>query len=177
MNSQLVRLAVAVSVVGVVGVGVGVTSAQGTDPAPRTFTARLSGFNEDPAALSTDGSGHFRARIDEGKRTITYRLTYENLEGDVQQAHIHLGGKSQSGGISVFLCSNLGNGPAGTQKCPDPPAVVTGTIMAANVIGPTAQGIGAGQFTELVRAIKHDTTYTNVHSTLYPGGEIRGQLH
>jgi hypothetical protein len=53
---------------------------------------------------------------------------------------------------------------------------VTGTLRPADVIGPAGQGITAGQFEELVRAIRAGATYVNVHSSLYPGGEIRGQL-
>jgi hypothetical protein len=43
-------------------------------------------------------------------------------------------------------------------------------------VGPTGQGIAAGEFAELVRAIKAGRTYVNVHTTKYPGGEIRGQI-
>jgi hypothetical protein len=137
---------------------------------------QLSGFNEDPLVLSTTGSGQFRAQINEQRQEITYRLSYTSLEGTVTQSHIHLGGSSQSGGISVFLCSNLGNGPAGTQACPPAPATITGTITTADVIGPAGQGIAAGQFAELVTAIRAHATYVNIHSSLYPGGEIRSQL-
>ena len=94
----------------------------------------------------------------------------------MQQAHIHLGQRAQSGGIAVFLCTNLANGPAGTQACPAPPATITGTITPADVIGPAAQGIAAGEFGELTDAIRAGVTYVNVHSSLYPGGEIRAQL-
>ena len=92
------------------------------------------------------------------------------------QAHIHLGGRHQSGGISAFLCTNLGNGPAGTQACPAAPATIEGVITPADIVGPAAQGITAGQFDELVRAIRAGVTYVNVHSSLYQGGEIRAQL-
>lgn len=51
-----------------------------------------------------------------------------------------------------------------------------GTIEAADVIGPTEQGIAAGEFLELVDAIEHSAVYANVHTSKYPGGEIRGQL-
>ena len=102
---------------------------------------RLTGYEEDPLVLSTTGNGTFKAHVNERQQTIDYRLRYAALEGAVQQAHIHFGGPRQSGGISVFLCTNLGNGPVGTQACP--PATVTGTIRPADVIGPTAQGIGA----------------------------------
>ena len=92
------------------------------------------------------------------------------------QSHIHFGQKSVTGGVSVFFCSNLGNGPAGTQACPPGPATVSGHVTAANVIGPAGQGIAAGEWSELVAAICAGVTYVNVHSTTYPGGEIRGQL-
>ena len=44
------------------------------------------------------------------------------------------------------------------------------------MIGPAGQGITAGQLGELVQAIEAGVTYVNVHSSLYPGGEIRAQL-
>jgi hypothetical protein len=77
----------------------------------------------------------------------------------------------------VFLCSNLGNGPAGTQACPAAGGTITGTITAANVTaGAAGQGIAAGEFAEFVNAIRAGATYVNVHSTNRPGGEIRAQL-
>lgn len=75
----------------------------------------------------------------------------------------------------VFFCTNLGNGPAGTQACPQE-GTVTGTIGPADVVGPSGQGISAGEFAEVLRAIRGGAAYVNVHSTVFPGGEIRGQL-
>jgi CHRD domain len=137
---------------------------------------RLTGYEEDPAVLSTSGNGSFKAWIDEGGKQIAYRLRYADLEGGVTQAHIHLGGRAQSGGISVFLCSNLGNGPVGTPTCPPAPGSVSGTLEPDDVVGPAAQGILVGEFAELVAAIRAGVTYANVHSTKYEGGEIRAQL-
>jgi hypothetical protein len=95
----------------------------------------------------------------------------------VTQSHIHLGSRHQTGGVSVFLCSNLGNGPVGTPACPTTnPAEVSGTLTAEDVIGPVPQGISAGELDELLRALSADATYANVHSTLHPSGEIRSQL-
>ena len=148
----------------------------------KNLRASLSGFNETPAAISTGASGRFEARINEDD-TISWTLSYSALEGAVQQAHIHLGRRGTTGGISVFLCTNLGNGPAGTQACPDPPATISGTIAAADVspnipatAGARAQGLNTGEFAELVRAIRAGATYANVHSTTWPGGEIRDQI-
>jgi hypothetical protein len=137
--------------------------------------ARLVSIHEVPS-LSTPASGRFRAVIDEDEGTITYTLRYDNLEGAVTQAHIHFGQRGVNGGVSVFFCSNLGNGPAGTQECPAPPAEISGTITSADVIGPAGQGIAAGEFAELIAAIRQGVAYANVHSDLYPGGEARGQI-
>jgi hypothetical protein len=139
----------------------------------RRFSTKLTGFNEVPS-LSTAASGSFSARID-GDR-VHWRLSYRNLEGDITQAHIHVGQAGVNGGISVFFCTNLGNGPAGTPACPPSPAEISGTFTAADVIGPTAQGVAPGEFAELVRAIRGGVTYANVHSTKFPGGEIRGRV-
>ncbi|GFJ85630.1 hypothetical protein Phou_098100 [Phytohabitans houttuyneae] len=178
MNVKSARL-LAVAIVTLVVTTAGGSAATAGGDGPRggnAFQERLSGYQEDPLVLSTTGSGQFRAQINDRTGEIAYRLSYTALEGNITQAHIHLGGKAQSGGISVFLCTNLGNGPAGTQACPAAPATVTGTIRAADVIGPVGQGITAGQFSELVAAIRAGATYVNVHSSLYPAGEIRAQL-
>ena len=136
----------------------------------------LTGYEEDPLALSTTGSGEFIAQIGKDDTEIEYELSYAGLEGSVAQAHIHFGGSAQSGGISIFLCTNLGNGPAGTQACPAAPATVSGVIAAADVIGPTGQGIAAGELAEILKAMRAGATYVNVHSAKYPGGEIRAQI-
>jgi hypothetical protein len=140
-----------------------------------TVRADLEGFQEVPA-VSTVASGRFRAFVDSKANTITWKLNYEGLQGAVQQAHVHFGQLSVNGGVSFFLCSNLGNGPAGTQTCPEGPAELTGVITPELVVGPTVTGIEAGAMAEIVAAIRNGTAYANVHSAKWPGGEIRGQL-
>lgn len=138
----------------------------------------LNGYEETPSAVSTTGNGTFNARISNDESRIDWELSYADLEGAVQQAHIHFGQKSVTGPISVFLCTNLGNGPAGTQPCPAPPATISGTIVAADVTSLAAErGIAAGELEELIRAIRAGATYVNVHSTRWPGGEIRSQIN
>ncbi len=139
------------------------------------FKARtnLTGY-EEVMPISTSGGGTFRATINKDD-TIDYKLWFSGTEGTVTQAHIHFGQEGVNGGIMVFLCSNLGNGPAGTQACPAE-GQVEGTLDAASVVGPSGQGIAVREFDEVVSVIRAGVAYVNVHSTLYPGGEIRGQL-
>jgi hypothetical protein len=156
-------------------------------------STELSGFNEvhfvsgPPAALrgaiSTKARGSFKAFIDDRRGTIGYELHYDGLEGNVTQAHIHFGQESTVGGIVVWLCETATNpAPAEvaavTPTCPQHTrgGAVTGTIRAAQVLPQTAQGIEAGAFDEVVRAIRAGATYVNVHSSVFGPGEIRGQL-
>jgi hypothetical protein len=113
--------------------GLCAAGAAGADGPPE-MRAQLSGYHEVPA-VSSKASGHFRMSIDRQEATITWELHYEGIETAVQQSHIHFGQHSVNGGISVFLCSNLGNGPAGTQACPQSQATLSGTITASQVIG------------------------------------------
>lgn len=140
------------------------------------FRDLMTGFEEVPA-VSTNAIGEFNASISDDETEITYRLGYAGLEGQVTQAHIHLGQASVNGGVSVFLCANPPvTAPSGTQACPPSPATITGTLTASNVIGPAGQGVAPGEFAELVRAIRAGSTYANVHSTKFPGGEVRAQI-
>jgi hypothetical protein len=155
------RLAVVVAVVAALAVVVTTAIAGGGND----IRERLTGYEEDPMTVSTTGRGDFDARIDESKQRIAFRLSYDDLVGSVTQAHIHFGGRHQSGGISVWLCSNLATPPTppGTQACPMPS-------------GTAGQGIAAGEFAELVDAIQAGVTYANVHTSEFPAGEIRAQL-
>jgi len=141
----------------------------------RQVRAELEPIQEVPA-LSTPGQGKFRGTISKDGEELSFELSYEDLQGEVAQAHLHLGQKSVNGGISIFLCTNLGNGPAGTPACPAAPAEIEGTLSAIDVIGPIGQGIDLGEWEEVVQAIRDGVVYVNVHTDLFPGGEIRGQL-
>ena len=121
----------------------------------KNVSEMLTGYQETPSAVSTTGVGAFAARISNDESRIDWELTYADLEGAVQQAHVHFGQKGVVGPISVFICTNLGNGPAGTQPCPVPPATISGTIMASDVTNlANERGISAGELGELIAAIR-----------------------
>ena len=138
-------------------------------------TVPLRGFAEVPA-ISSPATGLFRAFVNDQTGMISYRLSYENLQGQVLQAHLHFGQHGVNGGVSVFLCQTATNpDPTGLAPTCPPSGSVDGLLQSANVIGPASQGLAAGEFEELVAAIRAGSVYVNVHSTTWPSGEIRGQ--
>ena len=183
MKSPRVRLALGVAVLSACVIA---TAAIAHDSKSK-ISARLSGYQEVPAQSSA-AKAKLRAAIDENKQEISYKLSYAGPFNSgpprrrVTQAHIHFGQFAVNGGISAFLCGTASSpGPAGTPVCPQPPAdgsrvSVSGVIHPADVIGPAAQGIAPGEFGELVQAIGAGIAYANVHTTVNPGGEIRGQI-
>jgi len=139
----------------------------------------LSGYQEVPMSLSSGGAAEFEAEIRDERHgpRIMWQLSYnEGFSSTVTQAHVHFGQRHTNGNISIFLCTNLGNGPAGTQPCPPGPVTISGEATAADVIGPSGQLIAAGEIDEILAAIRAGVAYVNSHTTMFPGGEIRGQF-
>jgi len=49
-------------------------------------------------------------------------------------------------------------------------------LTAADVVGPAAQGVTAGEFSEVLDALREEAAYANVHTARFTGGEIRAQV-
>jgi CHRD domain len=171
VSRRKLQLVLAIGVVSLLG-AVGVAVATGGNG----FSERVTGYEEIPT-LSTPANGEFKLKINSLSNTIDYELSYRGFETRVQQAHIHLGAHAFNGGISMFLCTNLGNAPTpDTPACPTPSGTVSGTLDADDVVGPAPQGIAPREFDEVVAAIRAGATYANVHTDARPGGEIRAQI-
>ncbi|HEX3225840.1 MAG TPA: CHRD domain-containing protein [Gaiellaceae bacterium] len=134
-----------------------------------TWTANLIGYNEVPA---TNSKGHASLSLALSNGTITFKLEYSGLSGNPAAAHVHIGQVAVNGGVSFFFC-----GGGGKPACPaSTSGTINGTVVAADVVGPTAQGFAAGDLDSVLAAIQHGLGYANMHTANFPGGEIRGQL-
>jgi hypothetical protein len=97
------------------------------------------------------GSGSFSWWVDGGD--ICYELSVRRLTSAAFAAHIHgVAGRTEAAGIVVPLV---------------PPATATGTNS-------DCVGVEAGLLAAIVA--NPGNYYVNVHTTAFPGGEVRGQL-
>ncbi len=154
-----------------------VIATAGSAPA-RPIRAKLSGSQEVPAVL-TSASGDFRGRIAGDRQSIDYELTYDNLQGNVLQAHIHIAQANVNGAIVVWLCQTVTNPSpiATTPTCPaSASGSVSGTILPADVLVAVTQQVPAGGLETVIEAIRNRLAYANVHTSISTGGEIRGQI-
>ena len=133
------------------------------------FSASLSGANEVPP-INSAGTGNFEMTIQPG--AITFSLDFSDLSSTLTVAHLHFAPSKVAGGVMIFLC-----GGGGQPACPAATSgTITGTITAANVTGPGGQGIAAGDLDSALAAVGDDLSYANMHTTMFPGGEIRGNV-
>jgi len=144
--------------------------------------AKLDGFQEvaisgSPvtsivSSLVVDGQGTFKAKVKKNPGEIRYKLEWSDLSGDVLAAHIHLGQPGTAGGIAIHLC-----GTGGKPACPaGSSGTLEDTLTAADVVAIPAQGLIAGDLEEVLRAMRADATYVNMHTAMWPAGEIRGNI-
>jgi hypothetical protein len=134
------------------------------------FKASLSGYQEVPT-LSTASSGDVSVMLSADQKTLTVTLTFSKLEGTAQAAGLFFGATATTGNIAAHICG------APKPACPaTADGTVTTTIVAADVLAVTGQGIAAGDLAALIRAIENGVVYANVITSKYAFGEIRGQL-
>jgi hypothetical protein len=147
------------------------------DGARKSFATTLWGYEEVPA-VNTVATGTLELRIANNEESVDYTLSYSGLQGSVTQAHIHFAQKGVNGGIMVWLCGTAAlPGPAGTPACPGQGGSVSGTFGSGQVLGPGgAQQITAGDLASVLDALRGGVAYANVHTSISPGGEIRGQI-
>ncbi len=138
-----------------------------------TFRTKLTGFGEVPPKL-VDGSGTFVGKLSEDGTSISWTLTWTGLTGSAQVAHIHFGQPQNVGTPVVFFC-NGGNRPA---PCPTGPSgTLSGTFTSADVVAVPSQHVAAGDFSGFVKILRVHLGYANIHTALFPAGEIRGQIN
>lgn len=127
------------------------------------YLAPLSAAQE-VAPVDAPGAGG-SARFSVDGNVLHYRLTVRNLTGPATQAHIHgPADRGANASISIWLCGTSGfDGPAGTPVCS---ATTDGLLVEGSVTVTSEQ----------LAMLDAGLGYANVHTTLHPPGEVRGQV-
>ena len=125
------------------------------------FVTTLSGANENPARPSA-GNGSAQVVIDGD--SVHYAVEIDDIS-NVFAAHIHTGVSTANGPVRVTFFNTA---QTSALSVTDKHILAQGTFTAANVSGMS--------FADLLTEIRAGRTYVNVHTTQFPGGEIRGQL-
>ncbi len=140
------------------------------------YQARLSGANEVPAVMST-GSGFAQVEINDAMDTIVISGRFRGLLANDVAAHIH--------------CCALPTANAGVAiDTPSIPGVPTGVrsgvfsasfslLDALNYNPPFVTNNGGTAISArdtLIAGLMGGRAYFNIHTTQFPGGEIRGNF-
>lgn len=133
------------------------------------FTTHLSGDNGVPAR-DTNATGQVIVEVNKDESSIHFKLIVANVQTNITGSHFHMGPAGANAGVVVNLL-NVSDVPPNT-NAPVNGVLAEGTITASNLLGALANK----PLSNLISAIRAGNIYINVHTTTYPGGEIRGQL-
>jgi hypothetical protein len=146
---------------------VNLIAAQMVSSQTERFSASLSGGNEVPP-INSAGIGNFRMTIRPEAINFSFLPTCHRRSA----CPTCICTQQSRRWRNIFLCGE-GNQPA----CPATTSgTIAGTITAANVTGPTGQGIAAGALDSALEAVRDGLSYANMHTRNFPGGEIRGNV-
>ena len=142
--------------------GVGCSDSTAPAPVPMQFTATLNAANElrtPPVNSTATGT----ALIVLSGDTLTYTVTATGLTSSVVASHIHVGTPATVSGkvVNGFQTNAVTTG-----------TVASGFILLSTLVVSTSQVSGDS----LRTLLNTGNAYVNVHTSMNPGGEIRGQL-
>ena len=126
------------------------------------FQADLSGAQEVPAR-PTAANGVAQIYVDGD--TISYSIQIDDISS-ITAAHIHSGVPGVNGPIRLFLYPPRQGETVPRVTTTDTAILVEATVPSSNVSGVT--------FQELLNQMRNGGAYVNVHTTTFPGGEMRG---
>ncbi|WP_028104162.1 CHRD domain-containing protein [Pseudoduganella violaceinigra] len=145
---------------------------------PLSYSATLSGTAENPPNASA-ATGHVSVLFDLDHHYFTIAASFSDLAGGSAAAHIHcctaVPGEGNAG-VATMLPTFTGF-PAGETSGSYAAFFDTSQAAFWNPSFVTSHGgTTAGAEAALAAALDAGSSYFNIHSDAYPGGEIRGFL-
>jgi hypothetical protein len=130
----------------------------------------LSGNQQMPESVDTDGTGMAVFWPNEDMSELCYIVIVDDLDDDVTQASIHW--IQQDDGTTGEPVMMLLPSDQSDDDDDDDGVIAVGTIDAQNLTGPMA----GASMTQFIDELEAGNLYVNVMTEDYPNGEIRGDI-
>jgi hypothetical protein len=127
------------------------------------FNVKLSGLNEVPPAIS-DAVGVAKFRFNSDNSALNFQINVDDI-ADIKFSHIHLAKPGMNGPVVVTLNDEMMSGPVEG-------VYAKGTLTMESLAG---KFLG-GDLLILKEAMRSKYVYINIHTDLFPGGELRGNF-
>jgi CHRD domain-containing protein len=166
------------TIIGVSVLGLGVTAVAGAHHRGQlhSFHAKLTGAQETPpVTTNAKGVALFRLRRDDGAVALRYVVLVRKID-NVTMAHIHCAKRGEAGPIVADLYPAAG----AEAKTVGDGWAVRGTVTTVHAVQCKLRDgtmMNVTSLQDLVRLMRRGLTYANVHTTEFPNGEVRGQIH
>jgi hypothetical protein len=143
---------------------------------PTVFTAKLSGLNE-VEPNNSQGTGMALVSYDPVTHLLTVNSSFAGLTGTTTASHIHAPAPPGSNGMVATTTPTFPNFPLGVTSGTYANTFDMTLPSSYNPAFVTAHGGTVAQAeADLASALFAGLSYFNIHSSTFPGGEIRGQL-
>jgi hypothetical protein len=138
----------------------------------------LSPLNENPAHPTSSATGTAEVWWDTSTDMMTVNVAFSGLSGPNTAAHIHCCVTTAGGNAGVATVTPTFTGfPAGVTSGTYTHTFDMTLASSYNPAFVTLQGSLANAKAALLAGLQAGTTYLNIHSTTFGGGEERGFLH
>lgn len=130
-----------------------------------------------PEALGATGSGTLSMEYDDDGHTLWIKATFAGLSGTTNNAHIHCctaAANTGTAGVALAQGGLLPGFPLGVQAATYERTIdLTQTNQYSATFLSNSGGTAALAEARLISNLKSGNAYFNIHSTTFPGGEIR----
>jgi len=113
------------------------------------LSARMDGMQEVPM-VTTNATGVAGMQLSSMRDTLYVNVSANGLSGPIQGIHIHMGMIGENGGVVIDLSSY--------------------------VVGNRVYAVLTDLGSEIIEELLMGNYYLNLHTTMHPNGEIRGQI-
>jgi hypothetical protein len=140
------------------------------------FTATLNGSQVNPPTAST-ATGSATVTVDDVLQTLSVSLLFSGLAAPATASHIHCCAPPGTNALVATQTPTFVGFPATTSGNYDHTFDMTDVASWNSAFITAHGGSTTSAFADLLAGMLAGNSYINIHDSIYPAGEISGQLH